>query len=299
MNENLCGIIGINKETGWTSFDVIGKLRGILHLKRLGHSGTLDPMAEGVLPVFVGKATKACDIIPDRKKVYVAGFRLGIETDTQDITGKVISSSDKKADLSEIEKTAVKFTGDILQIPPMYSAVKIGGKKLYELAREGKTVERTPRPVHTDSIEIISYDENSREGKMRVVCEKGTYVRTIIDDMGKSIGTFGTMTSLVRTYSGGIDLNQCHTVREIEKAVAENCLEQMIIPVDKAFEEYERINLSERITKLYRNGVKLRPEQVGKKCADEKIYRVYSPDGDFIGTGKFAGGLFRCHKNLG
>ena len=298
MNENLCGIIGVKKPKGWTSFDVIGKLRGVLHIKRLGHAGTLDPMAEGVLPVFVGKATKACDIIPDRKKVYLAGFKLGISTDTEDITGEVISVSDKKADLEQLKAAAEKLTGDIMQTPPMYSAVKVNGKKLYELARQGKTVERTPRPVHIDSIEITEYDENSREGKMLVSCEKGTYIRTVISDIGIFLGTGGTMTSLVRTYSGGIDISQCYTIEEIEKAIGENRIEEIIMPVDKAFEVYEKINLSERITGLYKNGVKLRPQQVGKSGADEEIYRVYGFDGEFIGTGRFINGEFRSHKNF-
>lgn len=298
MNDNFFGILPVYKEKGWTSFDVIGKLRGVLKIKRLGHAGTLDPMATGVLPVFVGKATKACDILPDDRKVYRAGFKLGVSTDTEDITGEILETSDKGVSLLQVQEQADKLVGDIMQIPPMYSAVKINGKKLYELAREGKTVERKARPIRVNSIEITRYDEDAREGELIIDCQKGTYVRTVISDMGKALGTFGVMTSLERTYSGGVDIKSCLTVAEIEKIVSEGRLEEVVEPLDKVFEMYESLRLSERITPLYKNGVKLRPPQVGKSQADSKVYRVYGFEGEFIGLGHFVNGEFRSKKNF-
>lgn len=294
----LNGIIPVYKEQGWTSFDVVAKLRGILHMKKLGHGGTLDPMAEGVLPVFVGKATKACDIIPDRRKEYEAGFVLGVTTDTQDTTGKVLSENAGAVSSETLKAAAQRFVGEIMQIPPMYSAVKVGGKKLYELAREGKTVEREPRPIFVESIDITEYDEKTRSGKMYVKCHKGTYIRTIINDIGDAVGTGAAMTSLVRTYSGGCKAEDCYTIEQIAEICDGGKAEDIIIPADRAFEDYERIDLSQRITGLYRNGVKLRPSQVGKSVPDDKIYRVYGSDGEFIGTGHFCGEEFRSMKNL-
>ncbi|MGN0593757.1 MAG: tRNA pseudouridine(55) synthase TruB [Hominimerdicola sp.] len=298
MNENFNGIIGVSKPEGWTSFDVIAKLRGILHIKRLGHAGTLDPLATGVLPVFVGKATKACDILPDKRKKYKAGFKFGLTTDTEDISGKKLTESEKTVTLQDIEQIIPEFIGDIMQLPPMYSAVKVDGKKLYELARQGKVIERKARPAHIDSIVITSYDPLTREGEMEIDCGQGTYVRTVISDIGEKLGAGGIMTTLVRTYSGGIDISECHTLEEIIKICENGRLSDIIIPCDKAFEIYKAVRLGERITKLYKNGVKLRPEQVGLDNPTNEIYRVYSFDGEFIGTGHFIDGEFRCHKNF-
>lgn len=297
QEESLSGIIAVYKPKGWTSFDVVAKLRGILHIKRLGHGGTLDPMAEGVLPVFAGKATKACDIIPDRKKEYSAGFKLGISTDTQDITGRILTESSAEVTSENLNAAAEEFVGDIMQIPPMYSAVKVNGKKLYELAREGKVVEREPRPIRVNSIEITEYNESKREGEMYVRCEKGTYIRTIIHDIGEKLGTGGVMTTLTRTYSGGCGLSDCHTLEEIQTLVNEGKVRDIIIPADKAFAEYEEVRLSKRITELYKNGVKLRPEQTGK-TPDGRLYRVYGAENEFLGIGRFVNGEFRSKKNL-
>ena len=218
-SENLSGILPVNKPQGWTSFDVVAKLRGVLKIKRLGHAGTLDPMATGVLPVFVGKATKACDILPDTKKAYIAGFKLGMTTDTLDITGKVLEQKQANVSREQLEGIKAQFVGEITQLPPMYSAVKVDGKRLYQLAREGKTVERTPRKCVVHSIEITAFDEALQQGTLEISCEKGTYVRTVIDDMGQALGVGAVMTSLVRTYSGGFDIESCLTIDEIAKLV--------------------------------------------------------------------------------
>lgn len=297
--DNISGILPVKKPEGWTSFDVIAKLRGVLRIKRLGHSGTLDPMATGVLPVFVGRATKACDIIPDRRKVYTAGFQLGVSTDTLDSTGKTLKTSDKAVTRADLECAKSSFVGDIMQVPPMYSAIKVNGKKLYELARAGKEIEREPRAVHIDSIDIIEYDEASRRGVMKVDCEKGTYIRSVISDIGEKLGCGGMMTSLERSYSGGVDIKDCYTIEEIAEICEQDNLSQMLIPLDRTFVSYEKTTLGQWETKLYRNGVKLRPEQTGiKDLSEDKLYRVYGSDNSFLGIGTFREGSFRSFKNF-
>ena len=256
-------------------------------------------MATGVLPVFVGRATKACDIIPDRRKVYTAGFQLGVSTDTLDSTGKTLMTSDKAVTRADLECAKSSFAGDIMQVPPMYSAIKVNGKKLYELARAGKEIEREPRAVHIDSIDIIEYDEASRRGVMKVDCEKGTYIRSVISDIGEKLGCGGMMTSLERSYSGGVDIKDCYTIEEIAEICEQDKLSQMLIPLDRAFVSYEKTTLGQWETKLYRNGVKLRPEQTGiKDLSEDKLYRVYGSDNSFLGIGTFREGSFRSFKNF-
>ena len=297
-NENtVMGILPVNKPKGWTSFDVVAKLRGVMKIKRLGHAGTLDPMATGVLPVFVGKATKACDILPDTKKIYTAGFRLGVSTDTLDITGKVIRENADKVTADQLERIRQRFVGEITQLPPMYSAVKVDGKRLYQLAREGKTVQRTPRKCIVHSIEIISYDEETREGKMTISCEKGTYVRTIIDDMGNALGTGAVMTSLVRTYSAGFDIAQCLTMEQIEEICKQGRIGDVIMSVGKAFEMYGGIRLDRRLTELYKNGVKLYRSQL-KEEQQGDIFRVFGSDGSFLGLAAFKNEMLCSVKNF-
>lgn len=297
-NENtVMGILPVNKPKGWTSFDVVAKLRGVMKIKRLGHAGTLDPMATGVLPVFVGKATKACDILPDTKKIYTAGFRLGVSTDTLDITGRVIRGNADKVTADQLERIRQRFVGEITQLPPMYSAVKVDGKRLYQLAREGKTVQRTPRKCIVHSIEIISYDEGTREGKMTISCEKGTYVRTIIDDMGNALGTGAVMTSLVRTYSAGFDIAQCLTMEQIEQICKQGRIGDVIMSVEKAFEMYGGIHLDRRLTELYKNGVKLYRSQL-KEEQQGDIFRVFGSDGSFLGLAAFKNEMLCSVKNF-
>ncbi|MCM1480872.1 MAG: tRNA pseudouridine(55) synthase TruB, partial [Muribaculaceae bacterium] len=187
----LCGVICVNKPAGFTSFDVIAKMRGILKMKRLGHGGTLDPMATGVLPVFAGRAAKACDILPDSGKTYEAGFRFGVTTDTQDVTGTV--TKERKADVTaeQLETVLENFRGEIMQIPPMYSAVSVGGKRLYDLARKGIEVERTARPVTIYTLELLEFNEGGQCGVLKISCSKGTYVRTLINDIGEALGSGG------------------------------------------------------------------------------------------------------------
>lgn len=292
------GIICVNKPSGFTSFDVVAKLRGILKMKRLGHSGTLDPMATGVLPVFAGSAAKAISIIPVGDKKYTAGFRLGLTTDTQDITGKIISESEFDVSPEQVKSAAEKLTGEIKQIPPMFSAVSVGGKRLYELARQGIEIEREARDITVYSIDILSFDEKTGQGKLSIFCSKGTYVRTIIHDMGVVLGCGAVMTSLVRTGSNGFSIEDCYTLEQLEALRDEEKLESAVIPVERLFSSLPSIILDKRKTALYKNGVKLRFDQLDG-ISEDKFYKVYGDDG-FIGTAKadFEEKILRVDKNL-
>lgn len=294
------GIICVNKPSGFTSFDVIAKLRGILRIKRLGHGGTLDPMATGVLPVFVGSATKACDIMPDNTKSYRAGFRLGETSDTQDVTGKTLTISDKPVSFEELEAVLPEFTGNIMQLPPMYSAVQVGGKRLYDLARQGVEIERTPREIEVTALKLLRYDETMREGELEINCGKGTYIRTIIHDIGEKLGCGGIMTALVRTSSGRFTLNDCYTLEEIQQARDEDRLESLILPIERVFEKLPMLRLNEAQTRMYRCGVKLDLNRVRGVTEDADSYRVYAFDGSFIGTAESdrEKGILRIGKNL-
>lgn len=277
------GILCVNKPEGFTSFDVIAKLRGIMKIKRIGHGGTLDPMATGVLPVFVGTATKACDIIPDTSKAYRAGFRLGISTNTLDITGKITAEYSLKVTEKDILDVIPKFTGNVKQIPPMYSAIKIGGQKLCDLARKGIEIERPEREITVDSIKLESFDEDLQSGVISVICSKGTYIRSLIYDIGNSLGCGGVMTSLVRTWSGGFSFSDCFTLEEIQQAKDENRLESLIISTECAFSGLPKLRLNEVQTRMYRNGVKLDLNRINHIKENICEYAVYSFDGKFIG----------------
>lgn len=294
------GIICVNKPADFTSFDVVAKLRGIMGIRRLGHGGTLDPMATGVLPVFVGTATKACDIMPDNTKSYRAGFQLGTVTDTQDITGKITATSDKFVAASEIAEVIPDFTGKIMQLPPMYSAVQVNGKRLYDLARKGIEVERTPREIEVFSLNIISYDEKSRCGEVEINCGKGTYIRTIINDIGEKLGCGGIMTSLVRTSSGGFKLNECHTFDEIQQARDDGRLHEIMLPTDRIFSAFPKLRLNEVQTRMYKNGVKLDLDRIRGIKNDMVRYSVYGADGIFAGVAEadFENRCLRVWKNF-
>lgn len=294
------GILCVNKPRDFTSFDVIAKLRGILKMKRLGHGGTLDPMATGVLPVFVGSATKACDIMPNNLKSYLADFRLGQTADTQDITGKILTSSDKPVSYDDICAVLPDFMGKIMQIPPMYSAVQVGGKRLYDLARHGIEIEREAREIEVTNLRIFRYDEETREGTLEIDCGKGTYVRTIIHDIGKKLGCGGIMTSLIRTSSGGFSYNECHTLEEIQKAADEGRTEELIIPVERIFDSLPKLRLNQVQTRMYCNGVKLDIGRIKNILSDADRYGVYGADGCFIGTANIDRevGVLRVEKNF-
>ena len=248
----LCGIICVNKPAGFTSFDVIAKMRGILKMKRLGHAGTLDPMATGVLPVFAGRAAKACDILPDHDKAYRAGFRLGVTTDTQDSSGTVVSESDTAVSRTGLLAALENFRGEIDQIPPMYSAVSVNGKRLYELARQGLDVERPARKVTVYLLELLDYDEEKRRGTLEISCSKGTYIRTIISDVGDALGCGGIMTSLVRTKACGFSLEDCVTIEQLQKTAAEGGdFSQYLKPIVDVFADFPATIFSVSLLTFY------------------------------------------------
>ncbi|MBR5370649.1 MAG: tRNA pseudouridine(55) synthase TruB [Oscillospiraceae bacterium] len=293
------GILVMNKPQDFTSFDVIGKLRGILHMKKLGHTGTLDPMATGVLPVLVGTAARAADIMPDDSKRYLAAFRFGEVTDTQDCWGNVLSQSERAVSEAEILEILPQFCGDIMQIPPMYSAVQVNGKRLYELARAGKEVEREPRPVRVDGLTLLSYDAETRTGTMDIRCGKGTFIRTILHDIGQLTGAGCIMTALTRTEACGFTLSQAYTFDTVQKAADEGTLEPLIIPTDRLFVQYPALKLNEAQSRMYANGVKLSLNRI-RNITKQDIYRVYGADGHFFGLASAdrAEGLLRVYKNL-
>lgn len=277
----------MNKPQEFTSFDVIGKLRGILHMKRLGHTGTLDPMATGVLPVLVGTAAKACDIMPCQDKAYRARVRFGLSSDTLDIWGNEFTEyPDMQVTEDMLRAVIPKFTGTIDQQVPMYSAVSVGGKRLYELARKGIESERPVRKAEIYSLDLESFCEEKQEAVICVKCGKGTFIRTLIDDIGRTLGGGACMTELCRTMASGFDLSECYTFEEVKAAADAGETEKLLIPVERLFDSYPKLHLNEVQSRMYRNGVKLdlaRVHNITEKFAD---YTVYGSDGVFIGTAK-------------
>lgn len=283
------GIINIYKEKGFTSHDVVAKLRGILKQKKIGHTGTLDPDAIGVLPVCLGKATKLCDMLTEKEKTYVAELILGKSTDTQDISGKVINEIDIEERKSTITDDVItneikSFEGEYNQIPPMYSAIKINGKKLYELAREGIEIERKARKVNFYSINILSISYPYI--KLEVSCSKGTYIRTLCHDIGIKLGTYACMTELERIKSGTFIKEHSLTLKQVEELVNSNKFEEHIIAIEKMFLEYDKIIIPEKLNKLLYNGNTLPIEEIGINQQINKMnkeIRVYDCNEEFIG----------------
>lgn len=257
------GIINVYKEAGFTSHDVVAKLRGILHQKKIGHTGTLDPAATGVLPVCCGKATKVCELLTDKDKSYRAVCRLGIETDTQDTTGEVLNQYDISGITEDdIRRCVNEFQGDIMQVPPMYSALKVNGRKLYELAREGKTVERKARPVHIDSIDIIDIDMEKGVFSMDVTCSKGTYIRTLCHDIGKKLGIAAAMEKLIRTRVSVFRLEDAITLSQIQEMVNESVdeFEKKVVKVDSLFPDCPRLYVNDKGARYLANGNSLKKD---------------------------------------
>lgn len=251
------GILLIDKPAGFTSFDVIAKMRGISKTRKIGHSGTLDPMATGVLPLFFEGATKACDILPNQNKRYRAEFRLGLTTDTQDITGKVLSQSPVSATAAGVEAALAGFRGEIRQLPPMYSAVQINGRRLYDIARAGGTVERETRPVAIHALTLLCADEKTHSYTLDISCSKGTYVRTICHDIGEVLGCGAALTALCRTEASGFALYDCITLEEAQRAAEDGTLFSRLLPVETAFACLPRVTLNAQRARLFQNGVPL------------------------------------------
>ena len=269
----MTGILLIDKPSGWTSSDVVAKLRGILHERRIGHSGTLDPMATGLLVVFIGRATRAVEFAESQEKRYRAGLRLGLDTDTQDTTGHPVGGRPREIGREELEKALAAFRGPIDQIPPMYSAIKIKGQKLYEIARRGEEVERKPRRIIIHELDVIGQENG--DWLLDVRCSKGTYVRTLCHDIGEALGCGGCMSSLRRTQAGDFRLEDAHSLQEVQQAADEGRAESLLLPVDTLFTE-ERATISAEAEKSLRSGG--RP----KTTLHEGTYRIYASSGDFL-----------------
>lgn len=279
------GMINVYKEKGFTSHDVVAKLRGICKQKKIGHTGTLDPDAVGVLPVCLGCATRLCDMLTEKDKEYVAVLRLGVTTDTQDITGKVLAEKEVTESVEKVREVISSFEGEQLQIPPMYSALKVNGKKLYELAREGKKIERKARPIVVHEIEILS--ENMPEFTIRVKCSKGTYIRTICHDIGQKLSCGGAMVSLKRTKVGNFGIEDSYTLSRIEDMAKEGRLCEILLPVEKVFEKLPEIRVKEETMKALLNGNQLRREDflsLSEEALKAEEVRVYGSDGRFYGV---------------
>jgi len=278
------GIVNVYKEKGFTSFDVVAKMRGMFHQKKIGHTGTLDPDAEGVLPVCLGKATKVCDLLTDKDKEYKAVLLLGRETDTQDVTGEILNEREVVVSEEEVRMAIMSFVGNYEQIPPMYSALKVNGQKLCDLARKGVTVERKARPVTIHQIEIISV--NLPEVEMIVSCSKGTYIRTLCDDIGKTLGCFGCMKSLLRTKVDRFVLQDAYKLSELEELLKSPESEWSFIePIDGVFQKYVSVTTQRDAQKLVDNGNRI-PSSMITDFTQEKMQekvRLYDADDRFIG----------------
>ena len=281
------GIINVYKEKGFTSFDVVAKLRGLLRTKKIGHTGTLDPDAEGVLPVCIGRATKVCDILTDKDKIYEAVMLLGVETDTQDTSGEVLKELPVNVSEKVVREAILSFVGEYAQVPPMYSALKVNGKKLYELAREGKTVERKARNVQIFSIEIL--EMNLPRVRMSVHCSKGTYIRTLCHDIGQKLGSGGCMEKLLRTKVGIFELKDTLKLSEINELAKAGVVEEKIISVDELFEDYAKVWTKQAFDVAVHNGNRIEKRMLEEELpANTERLRVYDSEGTFIGVYEYS-----------
>ncbi|MFD1888335.1 tRNA pseudouridine(55) synthase TruB [Paenibacillus wenxiniae] len=313
MNE-FDGVLAVHKPAGFTSHDVVAKVRRIVRMKRIGHTGTLDPAVTGVLPLCLGRSTRIVEYLQEMPKEYVAVLRFGLATDTEDLTGEVIEQIDRAdIDRQQVEHVLSTMTGTISQVPPMYSAVKVDGKRLYELAREGKIVERKSREVTIHELEMIGWKPDDHpEITFRVLCSKGTYIRTLCVDIGRALGVPSTMVQLVRTESAGIRLQQCLTFEQIEQLVEQNELEQHLIPADEAMSNMPSFTVDAAVYKHTLQGKHIdsqyihpytvssdavpaetrsvsanttdKQEPAGTPTAEaDRLLKLYAPEGEFIG----------------
>lgn len=288
------GILVIDKPAGWTSMDVCAKLRGMYHEKRVGHAGTLDPMATGVLPVFIGRATRAVEFASDSDKEYIAGLKLGVVTNTQDTTGEVVETHPVQVTRDQLWAAVETFTGDIMQVPPMYSAIKVNGKKLYELARKGKEVERKPRPVTIHALGITGQQGDDLY-TLRILCSKGTYVRTLCHDIGQALGCGGCMSSLRRVQAAGFTVEDAVSLETVQAAANEGRAEELLLPVDRYFSRSGwsgKCSVHPAVEKVLRNG------GTAAVPGMEGEFLVYSEAGEFLGLGSSAGGRLRLIKSF-
>ena len=284
------GILIVDKPAGWTSQDVAAKLRGVFHEKRIGHGGTLDPMATGVLPIFIGRATRAVPFFEHADKAYEATLRLGLVTDTQDVTGRTLEEHQVDITYEQLESILARFRGEIQQLPPMYSAIKVKGQKLYEIARRGGEVERAPRSVTIRELRLLG-----REGQdflLDVTCSKGTYIRTLCHDIGAALGCGACMSALRRVRAGDFSLESAHTLEEVQRAADENRAETLLLPVDALFERCPALVLNAAEERRIRVGASVpRREAEGE-------YRLYGAEGAFLALGSIQNGELRSIKSF-
>ena len=285
------GILVIDKSAGWTSQDVAAKLRGVFHERRVGHGGTLDPMATGVLPVFIGRATRAAEFLESAEKEYVAGLRLGVVTDTQDTSGTVLETNSVCVTRAQLEVALRQFLGPIEQIPPMYSAIKINGQKLYELARRGQEVARRPRSITIHALELL--EGEGADWTIRVRCSKGTYVRTLCHDLGRALGCGGCMSSLRRTRAGSFTLAQAVTMQQVLDFAAGQDPQQLLMPVDAVFAAHPPLIVTLGQAAKLKNGAQVKDWQF-----QPGTYRVYAEDGEFLLLGRVEGGVLTTIKSF-
>ena len=284
------GILLIDKQPDWTSNDVVAKLKGILHQRRIGHSGTLDPMATGLLVVFVGRATRAVEFAEGHDKRYIAGLRLGITTDTQDITGRVLEAKDVTVTREELEQALVGFRGAIQQIPPMYSAIKHDGRRLYDIARKGGEVERKPRAITIHDLRVIDGQEG--DWLLDVRCSKGTYIRTLCHDLGHALGCGGCMSSLRRVEAGQFSVDQAVTLSQVQQMADAGRVEELLLPVDSLFQAYPHCTASASQEKKIRCGNQVKTGLAGGD------YRVYTESGEFLMLGRVEDGIMKTVKSF-
>ena len=285
------GILVIDKSAGWTSQDVAAKLRGVFHERRVGHGGTLDPMATGVLPVFIGRATRAAEFLESAEKEYVAGLRLGVVTDTQDTSGTVLETNSVCVTRAQLEAALRQFLGPIEQIPPMYSAIKINGQKLYELARRGQEVARRPRSITIHALELL--EGEGADWTIRVRCSKGTYVRTLCHDLGRALDCGACMSSLRRTRAGSFTLAQAVTMQQVLDFAAGQDPQQLLMPVDAVFAAHPPLIVTLGQAAKLKNGAQVKDWQF-----QPGTYRVYAEDGEFLLLGRVEGGVLTTIKSF-
>jgi tRNA pseudouridine55 synthase len=295
------GVLNVYKEQGFTSHDVVAKLRGILKTKKIGHTGTLDPDAVGVLPVCIGKATKLCDLITDWGKTYEAVMLLGTTTDTLDISGKIVAQSEVNVSEVDVLKACNEFIGEYEQIPPMYSALKHNGQKLYELARAGVEVERKPRRIKINSLRVndINLEDDIKTVTITVDCSKGTYIRTLCQDIGEKLGCGACMMELIRTRVGDFLIDDTLTLNQIAAYMIKGEMEEHIISIDSMFPSYTRLTVDEAYNKLLYNGNKLPLEAVvNEDCEflDMEKFRIYDSGNTFVGIYQYIAGQFVLEK---
>lgn len=283
----MTGFVCFDKGENITSFFAVKRMSRLMGEKKAGHTGTLDPMATGVMTVALGGATRFIELIPSHEKSYTAVIKFGIATDTLDITGKVLEESDSKVTREEFEAVLENFRGEIMQMPPMYSALKKDGVRLYDLARQGVEVEREERRVTIKKLELLSCDEENNEFEIDVFCSNGTYIRSLCADIGAKLGVPCTLKKLRRTMANNIDISECLTFEEIEKICNEGRQSEILIPVDRVLNVYPEVKVSEKQAVRFSNGGELDAKRIRFQF-DEGYYRVYSPEGKFLGIGEYA-----------